>query len=418
MDGNMDNSLGEWEERTFSDIIEINNYPSLEKGEKQTYVAMEQLRPSTREIQGTEQKEYKYSAPRFENGDTLFPKMSRCLEIGKTAYVNNLEEDEVAFGSTEFMVMRPKGEEVLPKFVYYTVRREDIRQHALSWATGSTARRQRISTDFFDELTIKIPPIEEQKEIVELLDAIDTKIQKNKEINEKLEKTARTLYKGWFKEFSPYTSFQDTDLGEIPKGWSVGTLGDIMQKKSKKIDPEQMSPSTPYFSLKHMPEQSLSLERWDNTEDVSSRKSEFKKGDILFGKLRPYFCKVGIAPVDGVCSTDIFVITPKEESEWREFLLCQLSDQSFIDYCDNVSTGTRMPRVGWEEMCEYEIPLPKSDVVKEFSEITRPFFQKIVNNIHESIKLHELRDTILPKLLSGEIRFSADTCKTVPSEIQ
>lgn len=113
-----DKDNSEWEERTFSDVIEVNNYPSLEKGKEQTYVAMDHLDPFERKVKKTTDKEYKYSAPRFRNGDTLFPKMSRCLEIGKTAYVDVLDEDETAFGSTEFMVMRPKGDEILPKFIY------------------------------------------------------------------------------------------------------------------------------------------------------------------------------------------------------------------------------------------------------------------------------------------------------------
>jgi type I restriction enzyme S subunit len=398
-----------WEEKILSEVIEVNNYPSLEKGRDQTYVAMEDLEPYTREIQGTQKKEYKYSAPRFKNGDTLFPKMSRCLELGKSAYVNILDEDEVAFGSTEFMVMRPKGEQILSKYIYYTLRRADIREHAMSWATGSTARRQRISTDFFDNVSIQLPPIKTQREIVSFLDAIDTKIQKNKLINDLLEETVRTIYNSWFGNYDPFEVSQETEYGKIPESWEVGVLGDLMEKRSEKIDPEDLSEENSYFSLKHMPEQSLSLGKWDDAEEISSRKTKFSKGDILFGKLRPYFCKVGLAPVEGVCSTDILVITPKKGPEWKEFLVCILSDQSFIDYCDSVSTGTRMPRVGWKEMCEYQIVLPDQDTIAEFSEISHPYFELIIKNIHENNSLHEMRDTLLPKLLTGDIQLNSDT---------
>ena len=120
----------EWETRTLSDVIEINDYPSLEKGEEHTYVGMKNLDRNVRKIQKTKQKEYKYSGPRFENGDTLFARITPCLENGKTAYVDVLNEDEAAFGSTEFIVMSAT-DETLPKFVYYTARRPEVRQYAI-----------------------------------------------------------------------------------------------------------------------------------------------------------------------------------------------------------------------------------------------------------------------------------------------
>lgn len=402
-----------WDEKILSEVVEINNYPSLEKDKHQTYVAMDDLEPYTREIQGTQKKEYKYSAPRFKNGDTLFPKMSRCLELGKSAFVNILDENEVAFGSTEFIVMRPKRGQILPKYIYYTLRREDIRQHAMSWATGSTARRQRISTDFFDNVSIKLPPIETQQEIVSFLDALDSKIQKNKRINDLLEETIRTIYNFWFVNYDSFEVSKKTDYEMLPESWQEGTLGDLMEKKADKTDPENLSENNSYISLKHMPEQSLSLAKWDDAEDISSEKTKFSKKDILFGKLRPYFCKVGLAPVEGVCSTDILVIGPKRGAKWKEFLLCTLSDQSFIDYCDSVSTGTRMPRVGWQEMCEYKIEIPNEDTITEFNKIAHPYFELILNNIHEMNSLHKIRDTLLPKLLTGDIQLDSNTNMTV-----
>lgn len=131
----------DWSNMKLSEVIEINDYPSLEKGEHYRYVSMDDLDVFDRKIKNSEQKEYKYSAPRFENGDTLFPKMSRCLENGKTAFVDILDQNEVAFGSTEFVVMSPT-DKVLPKFVYYTARRSNVVRRAFKWRNGTTARRQ------------------------------------------------------------------------------------------------------------------------------------------------------------------------------------------------------------------------------------------------------------------------------------
>ena len=165
-----------------------------------------------------------------------------------------------------------------------------------------------------------------------------------------------------------------------------------------------MPDSTPYLGLKHMPEGSVSLDNWGQAKEVSSTKYKYERGDILFGRLRPYFCKVGIAPTNGVSSTDIQIIAPKDESFWREFILCWLSDSEFIDYCEKVSTGTRMPRVGWKDMCEYNIPIPPTESVLRFSRCARPMIERIVENIHQSNRLRSVRETLLPKLISGELR--------------
>ncbi len=107
-------------------------------------------------------------------------------------------------------------------------------------------------------------------------------------------------------------------MGEIPAGWRVSTLGDVAENPRRTIRPAQMDGSTPYIGLGHMPRQSISLADWDTSEGLESNKYEFKRGEILFGKLRPYFHKVGIAPVDGICSTDILVVAAKQP-EWFEF---------------------------------------------------------------------------------------------------
>ena len=98
-----------------------------------------------------------------------------------------------------------------------------------------------------------------------------------------------------------------------------------------------------------MPRRCIALSEWDNGEGLASSKFRFWEGDILFGKLRPYFHKVGVAPLDGVCSTDIVVVSPKSD-DWFGFLLGYLSSSEFIDYTDAASTGTRMPRTNWTDV--------------------------------------------------------------------
>jgi type I restriction enzyme, S subunit len=123
----------------------------------------------------------------------------------------------------------------------------------------------------------------------------------------------------------------------------------------------------------------------------------------LFGKLRPYFHKVGVAPVDGVCSTDIVVIAQKSEN-WFGFVLGHVSSDTFVEYTNAGSTGTRMPRTSWRDMARYAIVIPPNPVSEAFTELVRSAVDRIISGIYESHTLVALRDTLLSKLISGELR--------------
>jgi type I restriction enzyme S subunit len=152
-----------------------------------------------------------------------------------------------------------------------------------------------------------------------------------------------------------------------------------------------------------MPRRCIYLSEWGTGEELESNKFMFRKNEILFGKLRPYFHKVGVAPVNGVCSTDIVVIAP-QSAYWLSFVLGHTSSDAFVVYTDSDSTGTKMPRTSWNRMAHYEIALPPESIAKVFDELVVPTVHQMVANVHESRTLADLRDTLLPKLISGDIR--------------
>ena len=152
-----------------------------------------------------------------------------------------------------------------------------------------------------------------------------------------------------------------------------------------------------------MPRRSIALGEWEYAGQVSSGKSAFKKGEFLFGKLRPYFHKVGIAPMDGICSTDIVVLRPKV-NHYSALLLSYISDDAFVMYTDQTSTGTKMPRTSWKTMSNYKISLSQDNIVVAFQSLSQKMFDQIITNIHETRNLIAQRDTLLPKLVSGELR--------------
>lgn len=154
-----------------------------------------------------------------------------------------------------------------------------------------------------------------------------------------------------------------------------------------------------------MPRKSIAILDWGSGEGVASNKFEFKTGDILFGKLRPYFHKVGIAPIDGVCSTDILVVNQIEPEDYGQ-VLCTLCSESFVRYTTITSQGTRMPRTDWNVMSDYAVPLPPQHIASSFTDIVKEIANKIHLNVQEIRNLEAVKESLLPKLMSGEVRVS------------
>ena len=282
-------------------------------------------------------------------------------------------------------------------------------------------------------LRVARPDLSEQRAIAHILGTLDDKIELNRRMNETLEAMARALFKSWFVDFDPVRAkvegrdtglpqdiadlfldrMADSEMGEIPEGWEVATLGDIAALRRKGVDPASEASNTPYIGLADMPRGSIALPNWGAAGSVSSRKSVFKAGDILFGKLRPYFHKVGIAPVDGLCSTDIVVLGARQP-KWSALVLAYVSSAAFVAHTSQTATGTKMPRTSWKAMSRYELCRPTDAIATEFQRIISPMLLQIVGNIHESRTLTALRDALLPKLISGEIRLPATDQEHVP----
>lgn len=144
----------------------------------------------------------------------------------------------------------------------------------------------------------------------------------------------------------------------------------------EKVSPEELDPNTKYIGLEHIGENTLSLNGFGFASDVNSSKSVFKKGDILFGKLRPYFRKVVVAPFNGICSTDIWVVKPINGID-KNFLFYWMASQDFIDEVTRASEGTRMPRAKWEVASKITIPDVDSEKQIKIGKILYALDQKI-----------------------------------------
>ena len=339
-------------------------------------------------------------------------------DIGVPALVR--EEIENLVCGYHLAILRPTND-VYGPYLYYTLLTKPTQHQFHSYANGITRFGLR-KTDI-GLVEVPAPSLAEQRAIARVLGTLDDKIESNRRVNETLEAMARALFKSWFVDFDPVRAkmedrdtglpchvadlfpdrLVDSELGEIPEGWGGGCLGDVAGSPRRSVNPTGLCADTLYIGLEHMPRHSIALTEWESSEKVTSNKSAFKKGEVLFGKLRPYFHKVGLAPIEGICSTDIVVIAPKNTS-WSAFVLVLVSSADFVKYTDHTSTGTKMPRTSWKIMRQYEICLPAEPATQAFQNMIGPMLERVVANIHSNRSLAALRNTLLPKLVSGEIR--------------
>jgi type I restriction enzyme S subunit len=246
------------------------------------------------------------------------------------------------------------------------------------------------------------------------LSSLDKKIELNNRINAELEAMAKTLYDYWFVQFDfpdangkPYKTsggkmaYNPTLKREIPDGWGILSLSNLVELVKGNVSPSDIDPNTPYIGLEHIGRKTIVLSDWANSGLANSDKTTFKKNDILFGKIRPYFHKVAVALFDGVTSTDTIILRPNKKCFFGLALETVFTDE-FVEAATRSSTGSKMPRADWNFLQYYKIPVPKADLLEAFQSIFEYLLQKIGLSVIENKKLGELRDWLLPMLMNGQ----------------
>ncbi|ADU94765.1 restriction endonuclease subunit S [Geobacillus sp. Y412MC52] len=408
-----------WKETRLIDVIDINPRTPLRKGTLAKKVSMQDVAEFTRKIQSYEIAEFT-SGSKFKNGDTLLARITPCLENGKTAYVDILEDNEIAFGSTEFIVLRAKEGITDSKFVYYLAISPEFRNVAIKSMTGSSGR-QRVQSDVLANTVICLPPLQEQKRIANLLSAIDDKIELNNEMNKTLEELAQTIFKRWFVDFEfpnengePYKSsggkFVESELGMIPEGWRVATIGDLGDvvgggTPSKKREDYFTQNGIPWITPKDL---SNSKNRYvergsvDITEEGLKNSSAklLPKGTVLFSSRAP-IGYIAIAKNEVTTNQGFKSVIPHKDIG-SEFVFQVLKYNK--DLIESRASGTTFKEISGGELKKVPIVLPKMEVIQRYNEAVRSLGKLICNNEEEINALISMRDSLLPKLMSGEIR--------------
>lgn len=386
--------MGNWAHIRAADFIEFNPRLSIKKGAIATKVSMDKLQPFTKKIPLIKQAEFTGGA-KFCNGDTLMARITPCLENGKTAFVDVLNDGEIGFGSTEFIVMRAKKGVSDSQFIYYMATAPFFRDIAIKSMVGSSGR-QRVQQSVLDNLQLYVPDLEEQERIGSFLAGFDNKIAINSEINDNLYEMASTYYTFLFKVFENETTTIGSYADRIYSGGTPTTSNVAYWNGSFNWFSSGETRNRFVIST----EKSITQAGIDNS---STKLAE--KYDIVMASAGQGFTRgqTSMLLLDTFINQSVIVIHAERNvlpylfwnlvNRYEE--LRSISDSSSI----RGSLTTKM-------ISAFEIPLAAKGSLQAFADFAWMIIPQIENNLLENKRLAAMRDFLLPKLMSGEIDVS------------
>lgn len=380
----------DWKLVRAADFIDFNPQENVQKGAMTKKVAMEQLRPFTRDVLAYEVASFN-GGSKFRNGDTLMARITPCLENGKTAQVNILDDGEIGFGSTEFIVLRAKPDVSDKDFIYYLAMSPILRDKAINSMVGSSGR-QRVQQGFLNNTEFLAPSLDEQIEIGHTLRVLDDKIANNTKINNHLEKIAQTTFERILIE----------ECSDEP----MGVLSDIAEINP--IRTLNRGQDAIYVEMANLPTHSSFPTNWAIRSFSGGMK--FTNGDTIMARITPClengktayisFLKEGAVAFG---STEYIIITSKP-GYCNEMFYFLARYPDFVNYAvRNMNGSSGRQRVSGDTIGRYELHIPKSENVISFAKIASPIMETIRQNALESRNLAILRDALLPRLMSGEL---------------
>jgi type I restriction enzyme, S subunit len=414
-----------------TELVEFNPTRQIKRGTVAPFVDMAALLENQRDISYVAEREFTGGGARFQNGDTLFARITPCLENGKTAKVRSLADGVIAHGSTEFIVMAARVPAFDEDYVYYLARHPEFRSFAEARMEG-TSGRQRVSWQALSEFTFSFPSPNQRKAIGSFLRKLDDKIALNRRINQTLEAMAQAIFKSWFVDFDPvkakiaakqagrdplraamsaisgkadaeldslpleqYKQLADTaalfpdelvesDFGDIPKGWAAQRVGNVLElvygKALKSTDRQEghvpvygSGGITGYHNEPLVPHGSVIVGR---------------KGTVgsLYWEDTPFF------PIDTT-----YYVRPMA----APLTFCYYAMQTLG--LEKMNTDAAVPGLNRENVYRLELVLPEPNVLERFDRDVLTLRKAMRANADSITTLACLRDTLLPKLLSGEL---------------
>lgn len=318
----------------------------------------------------------------LKQGDIVF---SRVGSVDRCSYVDQKHDGWMFSGRC--LRVRPTSE-IDSEYLYYYFCLEETKQFVRNISVGATM--PSINTKLLGEVVVTFPELEQQKRISGILSAIDSKIEVNQKINYNLSDLLQTIYQGQF--------------GKVGLANNCGILADICSYSKDKIEISKLSLDTYYSTENMLPEKSGAVKA--TSLPTTSQTTACHKGDTLISNIRPYFKKIVYCEDDCGCSTDVLCFKPVHP-RYTAYLFSTLYADSFFDFMVAGAKGTKMPRGDKQQIMTYPVVLPSEKDLSEFNSVATPILTQIYSNRTESERLSAIRDTLLPKLILGEIDVSS-----------
>lgn len=444
-------------ETQITEVVDFNPPRQIKRGVIAPFVDMAALSENQRDISYVVEREFTGGGSRFQNGDTLFARITPCLENGKTAKVNVLHDGIIAHGSTEFIVMTAKAPEYDEDYVYYLARHPEFRAFAEARMEG-TSGRQRVSWQALSDFSFTFPSPDIRRSIGSTLRKLDDKIDLNRRTNQTLEAMAQAIFKSWFVDFDPVKAkiaakqegrdplraamsaisgktdaeldalpreqyeqlaataalFPDEMLGEIPRGWRASQIGDEVIATGGGTPSTQVSEywdngtyywATPRDFSNLSDKVLLVTERKITKEGLSKISSGLlPAGTVLMSSRAPVgylaITKIPTAVNQG------FIAMKCNKNLSPEF--CLQWTHHMMDDIKQRASGTTFAEISKSNFRKIPVVVPSKGVMDSYTITVSGLYELIASNAAESTTLRATRDSLLPKLLSGEMSIEGD----------
>ncbi len=422
--GALERGDGGWRELPFSEAVLINPAVRLERGVAYPFVDMAAVNVDSRSANSIEEREFKGGGSRFQSGDTLMARITPCLENGKIARYQAVGDKQKAHGSTEFIVIRGRPKVTDNNFAYYLTKWEEVRNYAISQMTG-TSGRQRVPVDSLGHLNVPLPPLPEQRAIAHVLGVLDDKIELNRRMNWTLEQTARAVFQDWFVDFGPvraklagrepylppelWALFPDRLAASAPEGWGVGVLDDVIELLSggtpKTSVAEYWGGDIPWYTAKDAPALSdvfaIDTERTITRAGVENSSTRVLPVGTTIITARGTVGRLACLGTPMAMNQTCYGIRgihgfPDYFTYWNV--------RNTVDELKTRTHGTIFDTITRETFKIAETLLPPSEVAQAFESVAKTPMMRILANLNEARTLAALRDALLPRLVSGELR--------------
>ena len=397
--------MSKWEEKRLEDIIDVNPPVKLKKGESYPFIDIDKVPPTRRSVTNEEVKVYDgQSSSKFCDGDTVFSRITPCLENRKIAKVSI--NGDAAFGSTEFYVFRAKKKKADARFTYYLTSSNAVVLPAINSMTGASGR-QRADKRFIQRLKLNLPDLPTQERIADILSAYDDLIEANNRRIELLEQTAQELYKEWFVRFR-FPGYENAKFEDgIPEGWEIKRMNKFCYVTDGTHDtPKPVDVGVPLVTGRCISSGFVDFNAAYNISETDhegiKKRSGLKSGDILFSNIGT----VGnccIVDYDREFSVKNVIIFKPETMRDTAYLYYWMTSSTMQEIFGAQTNGASQQFVGLTFMRRYKLLVPKDDILEDFVDKVLPIVEQKRLLHQKNLNLAAQRDMLLLRLMSGKL---------------